>query len=147
MNKKNILCAIDFSESSLQALQWTMGMAQLTKSQVTVLFCYRLISQQGDEEIAYLKRKTEADALKRFKALEKESTGWKPVPYEFVTEVGFFPSRIELALRKNPANLLVLGNSIIADFNEYKNLTFEQFLMTAKVPVVVVPEFSGRLVA
>ena len=63
MNKKTILCAIDFSESSIQALKWTMQMAQLAQAQVTVLFCYRLIAAEDDAGTLYLKKKIENDAL------------------------------------------------------------------------------------
>lgn len=143
---KTILCAIDFSESSLQALRWTMKLAQLTQAQVTVLFCYRLIAAVDDAETLYLKKNMENDALKKFKEIEKKLVNGKPVSYQFVTEVGFFPFRIEMFIRKSPVNLLVLGNSIIENFNEYKNLSFEQFLKSSKIPVVIVPEGVKDLV-
>ena len=140
MNKKTILCAIDFSESSLQALKWTMRMAQLAQAQVTVLFCYRLIAAEDDPETLYLKKKIENDALKKFNDLEKKLGNGQAVPYQFITEVGFFPFRIEVFIRKSPVNLLVLGNSIVENFDEYKNLSFEQFLKDCSVPVVIVPQ-------
>lgn len=142
MNKKTILCAIDFSESSVQAFKWTMKMAHLTQAQVTVLFCYRLITAEDDAETLYLKKKIENDALKKFNEIEKKIVNGQAVPYQFITEVGFFPFRIEMFIRKSPVNLLVLGNSIVENFNEYKNLSFEQFLKNSSVPVVIVPEES-----
>jgi hypothetical protein len=115
-----------------------MKFAQDAQAQVTVLFCYRLIAED-DAETMYLKKNMENEALKKFKEIEKKMLNAKGVPYQFVTEVGFFPFRIEMTIRKSPVSLLVLGNSIIENFNEYKNLSFEQFLKTCKIPVVVVP--------
>ena len=140
MNNTTILCAIDFSESSLQALKWTLKMARLTRATVTVLFCYRLIAIGDDEETLDLKKNMENEALKKFNEIEKKLMKGQAVSYQFVTEVGFFPFRIEMFIRKSPVGLLVMGNSIIQNFDEYKNLSFEQFLKNSNVPVVIVPE-------
>ena len=50
-------------------------------------------------------------------------------------------------MRKSPVDLLVMGNSIIQNFNEYKNLSFEQFIETSKVPVVIVPEEAKEFIS
>jgi nucleotide-binding universal stress UspA family protein len=142
MAKKTILCAIDFSESSLKALKYTMTMAEMYHAQVTVLFCYRLIATDDEGESLTMKRGIEAKALEQFHDVEKGLDHIATVPYQFVTEIGFFPSRIEMFMRKTPVSLLVMGNSIVKNFNEYKNLSFDQFLNETKVPVVVVPEES-----
>lgn len=113
-------------------------MAQLYKAQVTFLFCYRLIGDDAEESLK-LKRDMEAKALNQFQEIEKQFMGTTNVPYQFVTEVGFFSSRIEQFIRKTPVTLLVIGNSMIENFNEYKNLSFEQFLTTLKVPVIIAP--------
>ena len=145
MNKKTILCAIDFSESSLQALKWTLKLAQLTHAQITVLFCYRLIASGDDKETLDLKRNMENEALKKFNEIEKRVIKDQTISYKFVTEVGFFSYRIEMFIRKSPVALLVLGNSIIQNFNEYKNLSFDQFIRTSKIPVVIVPNADNNL--
>jgi Universal stress protein family len=140
VSTKTILCAIDFSESSLSALKWAFKQAQLTQAQVTILFCYRLISIGDEQESSIMKRDMEAKAFNQFQEIEKKLTDVTPVPYEFVTEIGFFSSRIEMFIRKSPVSLLVLGNSVVSNFNEYKSMSFDQFIMKTKVPVVIVPE-------
>jgi nucleotide-binding universal stress UspA family protein len=145
MARKTILCAIDFSESSLQALRWSMREAQLHKAQVTFLYCYRLIADGDEGESLNMKREMETKAIDQFHKIESELIDKPTVPYQFVTEIGFFPSRIEMFVRKSPVSLLVMGNSIIENFNEYKNLSFDQFLHTTKVPVVIAPEPGSTL--
>lgn len=144
MAKKTILCAIDFSESSLQALKWTMRMAQLYEAEVTFLFCYRLITVSDEGESLNVKRDMEADALNRFHQIEAKCIRVTTVPYQFVMEIGFFSSRIELFMRRSPVSLLVLGTSMIKDFNEYKNLSFDQFLSATKIPVIIAPEGASN---
>ena len=146
MNQKTILCALDFSESSLQALKWTLKLAQLTHAQVTVLFCYRLIAAVDDEQTLDLKRNMENEALKKFNEIEKKVIKDQAISYKFVAEVGFFSSRIEMFIRKSPVALLVLGNSIIQNFDEYKNFSFEEFLKNSNVPVVIVPDASSDFI-
>lgn len=140
MAKRTILCAIDFSESSLQALKWTMLIAKERQAQATFLFCYRLISASDEVELLNLKRDMETKALSQFQEIEKKFIKTTTVPYQFVMEVGFFSSRIELFLRKSPVNLLVLGNSMVKNFNEYKNLSFDEFLTDTKIPILIAPE-------
>ena len=116
-----------------------MIMAQLCKAEVTFLFCYRLIADDTVESLN-MKRDMEAKAVSQFIEIEKSQMKATNVPYRFVLEVGFFPSRIEQFIRKTPLTLLVIGNSMIENFNEYKNLSFEQFVSTLKVPVIIAPQ-------
>ncbi len=146
MAKKTILCAIDFSESSLHALKWALTLAQLSQAQVVILFCYRLITEEDDGESLNMKRDMETKALEQFHEIEKKLVDVPSVPYQFVTEIGFFSSRIEMFIRKSPVSMLVMGNSVISNFNEYKNLSFDQFLLKTKIPVVIVPEGTGEFI-
>jgi len=140
MTRKTILCAFDFSESSIKALRWAMEEAQMQQAEVIFLFCYRLIAPSDEGISMNMKSQMEAKALVQFQEIETKFIGRTSITYQFVTEVGFFPSRIELFIRKSPVSLLVMGSSIIEDFNEYKNITFDQFLLSSQVPVVVVAE-------
>lgn len=141
MNRKTILCAIDFSEASLPTLKWALRLAQLMQAHVTVMFCYRLITSGDDEETSDLKRRMESEAVKKFNEIEKKLMKSSIAAYQFVTEVGFFSYRIETFIRNNQVNLLVMENSIIQNFDEYKNLSFEVFLKNSKVPVLIVPQW------
>jgi nucleotide-binding universal stress UspA family protein len=146
MVRKTILCAVDFSESSLHALRWTMTEAQLHKTQVIFLYCYRLIATGDEVESLNMKRDIETKALEQFHEIEMEFISKATVPFQFIMEVGFFSSRIEMFIRKSPVSLLVMGSSIIENFNEYKNQSFDQFIRNSKVPVVIVPAVENHLI-
>jgi nucleotide-binding universal stress UspA family protein len=147
MAMETILCAVDFSETSIQAIRWAITEAQSRKTHVTFLFCYRLIAAGDEVESLNMKKDMEAKALAQFGEIERKFINSSKVPYQFIMEVGFFPSRIEMFIRKSPVSLLIIGSSIIENFNEYKNLTFDQFLLTSKIPVVVVPDTERSLLA
>ena len=139
MNNKTILCAIDFSESSLSAIHWTLETAQLTGAKVTVLFCYRLIPTADHKESLELKRNSEEAAKMKFNEIEKSLVHGRPLSCQFICQIGFFPFLIDMQLRNAAIGLLVMGKSIVQSFTDYKSLSFEQFLKDTKVPVVVVP--------
>ncbi len=147
MAMETILCAVDFSETSTQAIRWAIAEAQSRKTHVTFLFCYRLIAAGDEVESLSMKKDMESRALGQFREIERKFINSSKVPYQFIMEVGFFPSRIEMFIRKSPVSLLIIGSSIIENFNEYKNLTFDQFLLTSKIPVVVVPDKERSLLA
>ena len=139
MEGKTILCAIDFSESSIQALRWTLKEAKLIDARVTILFCYRLISDQS-KSVLDLKRLIELDANQKFRKIEAEIVHGNGPAYQFITEVGFFSSRIASLIENTPVCMVVIGNSIIEFFNDNHNPSFETFLMTSLIPVVILPE-------
>ncbi|MBY0433188.1 MAG: universal stress protein, partial [Cyclobacteriaceae bacterium] len=143
MVKKTVLCAIDFSESSLKAIKWALTLAKLNQEQVAILFCYRLIAEVGEGESLKVKRDIETKAFEQFQEIEKKLVGVSSVPYQFLTEIGFFSSRIEMFIRRSPVSALVLGNSVVSNFNEYKNLSLDQFLQKTKIPIVIVPGGGG----
>ena len=145
MAKETILCAVDFSEASIQAIRWAISEAQSRKTPLTFLFCYRLIADGDEVESWNMKKDMESKALAQFRELETKFIESSMVPYQFIMEVGFFPSRIEMFIRRIPVSLLIIGSSIIENFNEYKNLTFDQFLLVSKIPIVVVPETESTL--
>lgn len=121
------------------ALKWTTHLAGLSNARVTVLFCYRLIHTDGDDETVDLKKVMEEEASKKFDALQKNLRKDHAFTCDFITEIGFVPLRIERFLQKKPVGLIVMGNSLIENFNDYKRLNFDHFVKSVKIPVVVVP--------
>lgn len=144
MLKKEILCAVDFSEPSMDALKWSIELARKDHATITIMYCYRLIASFDDEQMRDLKKNIELEAKRKFQKFETAYLHGLDVQYSFITEVGFYHFRIEMFLRHNPVALVVIGSSIAQNFDENKHLGFGQFLKNAKVPVVVVPLLEGR---
>ena len=66
-----ILCTINLPESSKEAVQWAVTMAQQLKVHLTILYTYRLIQSQAGE-VVQLKKIIEEDAYKQFLDNEKK---------------------------------------------------------------------------
>jgi nucleotide-binding universal stress UspA family protein len=131
---KSILCAIDFSESSLNALKWAAEFSAKFNSHLTVLYPYRLL-QTSKEDVVELKRKNVELATRKFEALENDYLNGKVTSFEFSPEVGFLSDRIEDHLRKNHILMMVIGKNM----NSASQENLDDLLHQVKVPVVVIP--------
>ena len=131
---KSILCAIDFSESSLHALQWAAELSSQFKCHLTVLYPYRLL-QTSKGDVVGVKQKNLELANKKFEALKNEFLNGKVNSYNFTAEVGFLSDRIEDHIEKNSIMLMVLGKNM--DSSSQDNL--QDLINTISVPVLIVP--------
>jgi len=136
---ETILCAIDFSDSSIQVLKYAVWFAECSKTHLTVLFSYRLIHTGQKEGVVGFKRKMEEEAVQKFKELERKFIK-QNISHGFIAEIGFLSDNIESYARKSPISLLVLSRSVYYSLNDHNGLSFDEFLNSAKVPLLVVPD-------
>jgi len=128
-----ILCLIDFSDASQQALRWATKMAETTHAYLTVLYSYRLL--ESKIEVIQKKKQTEVDALKKFLLWESEILNNKKIEYEFRSEVGFMADRVEAFVSQNPVRMLVIHKDMMKSSGE----TFQPVIDHLQVPLVLVP--------
>jgi nucleotide-binding universal stress UspA family protein len=131
---KSILCAIDFSESSLNALKWAADLSSKFNSHLTVLYPYRLL-QTSKEDVLELKKKNIELATRKFASLENDYLNGKVMSFEFSPEVGFLTDRIEDHLRKNHILMMVIGKNMNSSSQE----NLDELINHVGVPVVVIP--------
>jgi hypothetical protein len=137
--KDQILCAIDFSESSVQPLKWANKIALATGAHLNILYSYRLI-QANSADVLSFKRKTEEESKMKYAEIEKTAFYGTTAPKSFITEIGFFSDNIENFIRKNPSTLVVLSEPLAEFIYDHKNQTLMHFLKRLKVPLLVVPD-------
>jgi nucleotide-binding universal stress UspA family protein len=131
---KGILCNVDFSESSKEALKWAVDLAVLLKTHLTILYTYRLVNSHNGEAVT-MKRQIEENALRNFALLEKEFLVGNSITYEFKIEVGFVSNRIDDYARKNSISMMVIGSKMNSDNKE----SFDELAGSIHVPLVIVP--------
>jgi nucleotide-binding universal stress UspA family protein len=137
--KEHILCAIDFSESSVAALQWANKIAKGSNASLAILYCYRLLQSGKLNDIVSFRKKTEEESRKKFMDMEKVIFSGD-VPTSFIPEIGFFSDNIENFIRKNPMTLVVLGESMANSIYDHKGQSLLHFLKTLRVPLLIVPD-------
>lgn len=131
---KRILCTIDFTESSKDALKMAVSLAGLLKTHLTILYTYRLTNVHNGEAIE-LKKKIEENARQNFTSFEDELLRGNSVPYDFKVEVGFISNRVRDYSKKNGVSFLVMGNKVNVNNKE----SFDELAAELQVPLVIVP--------
>ena len=130
----SILCTIDFSKSSREAVQWAVQLAQQLNAHITILYTYRLIQYRPGEALQ-LKRDIEASATHQFELLEKELLENKGVSYDFKVEIGFVADRVEDYAKKNSLNVLITNKNLHNGGRE----SLDELIEHIRVPLLVVP--------
>lgn len=131
---KGIICTVDFSESSKDALKWSVSLAKLLETHLTVLYTYRLLNSENGEAVD-LRKKIEGDARQKFSSLEEEILTDSGVSYEFKVEVGFVSNRVKHYAKRNEVSFVVMGSKM----NSTNKETFDELAEAIQVPLVIVP--------
>lgn len=130
-----ILCVIDFSDASKEALKTAITIADSTRSDLKVLYPYRLNQPRNISDVSQWKKSIESDATNNFNrmtsTLLKEST----VPCEFKAEVGFVNDRVEVFTDKHNIGLVVISSELAFKSDG----AFLDIMEKLKSPLLVVP--------
>jgi len=132
---KTILCAIDFSESSIHALRWAVEIAVLLEAHLTIVYPYRLIHTGNGGEVVRMKKAIEEEAIRNFAPLEKDILIGASLSYDFSPEVGFISDRVRDHARKQALSFLVIGRMA----GEGSSEVMRDLVDGIGVPMVVVP--------
>ena len=130
----SILCTIDFSKSSHEAILWSVQLARQLNAHLTILYTYRLIQYRPGEALQ-LKRDIETTASHQFEILEKELLQNTGISYDFKVEIGFIADRVEDYAKKNSLNFLVTNRNLHNGGKEF----IDELVEHIQVPLLVVP--------
>lgn len=138
---RSILCVVDLTETSVQVLEVAARMACAYKSQLTILFPYRLINNNEYRgEISKLKGKLEQEARERFQTLKAQVPVLDQVSHEFQPEIGFPADRISSFVKWNKVEAVVISQRQANLINEVDQLPFQSLIANSKLPFMIVPE-------
>ena len=132
-----ILCVIDFSEASREALLQSIRLAQLYNSKLTVLYPYRLTQVNHDrDDPSQLKKSIDSDALQSFSRMTSEILEKSGIAYEFRPEVGFINDRVYAFSKKNKIGMVVMSKRMVSANRD----AFNELLSQIQVPLLILPQ-------
>ncbi len=135
--KSSVLCVIDFSEASKEALKSAIFMADQFGTALTVLYPYRL-NQLDHHGATVMETKLNMDlaASENFKKIAGPLLDGSKVSWDFRPEVGFFNDRIYAYAKKNKVGLLIISKRLVTNNKE----GFMEMMDQLQTPVLVVPQ-------
>ena len=142
-----ILCVIDFSESSDKVLEVAARIANAWKAHLIALFPYRLIDYGYRGEMSSLKFRLDAEAREKFHELRKSIPIMEDLSCEFHPEIGFIADRINAYVRKNKIDMIIVGQWQTVNIKDVKEFDLQHLIADSKLPFVIVPREVKHAVA
>ena len=139
---RTILCPVDFSEQSRQALRWASAIAQYRRAELTVLSVVEpLLAQAAGIRLGTDLPKEETEpALREFVDATLSEGGRQPSPARIEVTVGDPSEAIVQTARRLNTGLIVMGTHGLGGFRKLLlGSTTEQILRTTEWPVLAVP--------
>jgi len=135
-HKPAILCIIDFSEASRQALDWAAQEAVKQDTPLTVLYPYRLNQLKGKEDLVRLRNGLDAEAVSNFEKIAKGTLDETNIQYEFKPEVGFINDRVFAHSHRKEFSMMVISKKMAV--NNKENMA--ELIDLIKFPLIIVPQ-------
>ncbi|MEI9921361.1 MAG: universal stress protein [Bacteroidota bacterium] len=131
----SILCVIDLTEASKDALLAALDIASSTKSKLTVLYPYRLNQPRSVPDVTQWKKSIEIDATDSFSRMTNTMFSDSDVLWDFKPEVGFVDDRVEAYSEKHDVGVVVMSNQLARTSDG----AFLETLEKLKCPLLIVP--------
>ena len=146
---KSILCPVDFSEESQNALRWAVALAAKHQSRLTCTQCSRSVAgARGSSTLRPGPAEGETEpALREFVAAAVPRTAsWAPIPVLDV-RVGDPSSVILETADREHVDLIVMGTHGLGGFRKwFLGSTTERVLRRTHVPLLTVPSAGPSVV-
>lgn len=146
MNK--ILCPIDFSASSLNALEFAARIGEKHHADLTLLYVFteeelNSMLERSDEYVTYdsWKRKVESNFQGLIDEVKATSVKKGLVDCKYILKQGGLTKSIKEAVEEGGFNLIVMGTKGVSDITEkYVGSNTVQVIEKSDCPVLCVPE-------
>jgi hypothetical protein len=132
------LCAVDFSESSIRALETARDFTVEFRSNLIVLYSYRLRPDSPGGEVRVRRATIEENARRWFAEVELKFLAGSPVSYDFTTNVGFLSDGVGSLGKLKSIRMLVVGQQLAYDVCSEED-GFHDFMDKVRIPVLIVP--------
>ena len=132
----SILCVLDLSDTSLQALEWIIQVALRHDLRISVLHPYRLNQTGRKHDPVLLKKEIDKEASDNFRKVAEGLLKSHNIPFDFRSEVGFLHDRIQDYARKNRMVLLVISKKLAINDPE----SVQELIKDLDVPTVIIPQ-------
>jgi len=138
---KNILVPIDFSDCSIKALQYAIGLCKITDGKLVILHSVQVpvLTEKGTETGEEIREEID----EKFNQVKKQVPLLEDVNYNFELNFEFVLSSIRKVVKKNYIDLIVMGTKGATGAKEiFLGSNTYETIKEVKCPVIAIPEKS-----
>jgi nucleotide-binding universal stress UspA family protein len=143
-----ILFPTDFSQSSIDAMQYAVRLSATLGAELIILHTFRLTDTHLEgKKLFDSKKNLEISAINEFNVFDDKYLKHTGIRYLFLSEVGFMSDRIISNIKEHKIDLLMLGNEMQTKMKEKTEVDCKGIIQGLGCPVLLVPELiSSNLV-
>lgn len=138
------MCLVDLTASSGRVLDVAARIARSCGLHLSILYPYRLISNEPTADMTSLKRKIESTAREKFEELIAQYPEISRTSYSFQTEIGFLSDRIYANVTRNGVDMIVIGQEQADTSNDIRGFNLQQMIKALQLPFVIVPTLEAE---
>lgn len=145
---RSLLCPVDFSEHSIEALRLAAGLARVEGAALTVVAVAEPLLVEAAVTARYGKHYIERQLRKELEQVVAATVGPShPSPPELLVSIGAPPEAILSYAARQRSDLIVMGTHGLGGYRKmFFGSVTERVLRRAEIPVLAMPIPSRRLV-
>jgi len=138
---RKILFPTDFSDESINTLEYVVRLSTMNQSELLILYTFRLIGTDDDtKKLVDAKRMLEDNARQAFEKIDNALLRHSSLSYTFLSEVGFISDRIMSNIKEHDVDLLILYDKMHDKIDEKLESGSSSLMSQISCPVMFVPE-------
>lgn len=137
---RKILYPIDFSNKSLQGLNYVLKLSEINNAELILLHAYRLLGAGAStENLVAAKKMVENNANLAFQKLDSDLLKDSAIRYSFISEVGFLSDRIVSNIKLYEIDLVVLCTEMQKTIIEKSDHEYKSLVNALSCPLMLMP--------
>ncbi|MEP2771503.1 MAG: universal stress protein [Fulvivirga sp.] len=137
---KKILYPTDFSNKSLQGLNYVLKLSEINNAELILLHAYRLLGAGAStENLVAAKKMVEDNANLAFQKLDSDLLKDSQIRYSFISEVGFLSDRIVSNIKLYEIDLVVLCTEMQKTIIEKSDHEYKSLVNALSCPLMLMP--------
>lgn len=137
---RKILYPTDFSNASVEGLNYVLKLSEMNDAELVLLHAYRLSGAYAtSENLVAAKQMVESNAHLAFEKLDNEVLKWRTIKYSFISEVGFLSDRIISNIKHYDIDLVVLCSEMQNTIIEKSDHEYISLVNALSCPLMLMP--------
>lgn len=135
---QKILYPTDFSENSIQTMQYALKISKTHDAELFLLYSYRLINNGYADHVSHRNSLAEI-GLKNYETLHQQFLAESEVRYTYLSEIGFVEDRILATVNTSDIDLVIMCDNIRNTIEKHTPNGRNKLLSRLNCPLMFVP--------